>query len=308
MEKKKIFGSTPKERLLASAKDTLHQFILAGGALRGVLLHSTKMVNEMRANHELGIIETMILGYGYMSALLLSSNLKGAERLVLELNCDGPAQGMSVEANAFGEVRGYLKQRHIIVPGELKELDISPFIGNGLLSVTRYLENAKYPFTGRVKLEYKSFALNLAHYALQSEQIPSSYSLSIYFNKKAEVTGAGALLIQAMPGASDSLLAELEELVNKLPSLGKEYAEGLSAVAFMLAYFAKYNPQFLSRKRIIFMCHCSKERFKAFLSTLPGGELENIIESGPFPMELTCYNCNTQYRLTRQEVEALLLS
>jgi molecular chaperone Hsp33 len=101
MKKKKIFGNTKKEQLKAGARDVMQQFVLEQGTIRGALIYSTKLVNEMRANHELGILETMILGYGYIGALLLSSNLKGSERLVLEITCDGPLRGMSVEAYSY---------------------------------------------------------------------------------------------------------------------------------------------------------------------------------------------------------------
>lgn len=35
------------------------------------------MVNEMRANHALGILETMVLGHGYLAAGLHCGSLKG---------------------------------------------------------------------------------------------------------------------------------------------------------------------------------------------------------------------------------------
>ena len=68
------------------------------------------MVNEMRANHELGILETLVLGHAYIAAGLMSASLKGNDRLSLQVDCSGPIKGLVAETNAFGEVRGYLKQ------------------------------------------------------------------------------------------------------------------------------------------------------------------------------------------------------
>jgi molecular chaperone Hsp33 len=305
MKKKKIFGNTKKEQLKAGARDVMQQFVLEQGTIRGALIYSTKLVNEMRANHELGILETMILGYGYIGALLLSSNLKGSERLVLEITCDGPLRGMSVEANTYGEVRGYLRVKQIPVENPLTDANIAPFVGDGLLSVTRYLEKAKYPFTSQVKLKHRSLALNLAYFSIKSEQTPSSYSLSVHFNKKGEVTGAGGLLIQALPGAESDLLSSLEEVVNNLPSIGKEYAESLSTETFILSYFARYSPRFFQKKRIAFMCHCSKARFKIFLAALPEHEFKSILAKGPFPLILTCFNCNTSYSFSQSELQSV---
>ncbi|MCK7512368.1 MAG: Hsp33 family molecular chaperone HslO [Desulfobacterales bacterium] len=59
-----------------------HVFMLAGGAVRGAILHGTRMVNEMRANHELGILETLTLGRAYLGVALMAADLKGSDRVV----------------------------------------------------------------------------------------------------------------------------------------------------------------------------------------------------------------------------------
>jgi molecular chaperone Hsp33 len=303
MEKKLIYGATVREQVLAGKRDRLYKFVLAGGRARGAILHATKLVSEMRANHETGILETLILGYAYLGAVLVSSSLKGPERLVLEISCDGPLRGLAAEANAFGEVRGYLREKHLSVGAPLESFDLSPFWGKGFLTVTRYPEGAKTPFAGQVALSSGSFALNLAHYSLQSEQTPSSYSLSVQFDKQGGLEGAGGLLVQALPGADDDLLAGLEEKVNALPRLGKEFAEGVSPEALVLSYFGEYDPQFLESKRVEFMCHCRRERFLATLNVLGPEELADLVKNGPYPLMLTCVNCNTAYTFTQEEVE-----
>ena len=101
MEKKKIYGETLKEQLLASARDRLCIFVMAGNTVRGAILNGTRMVNEMRANHGLGILETLVLGRAYLGAGLMTANLKGAERLSISISCSGPVKGLVVEANAW---------------------------------------------------------------------------------------------------------------------------------------------------------------------------------------------------------------
>ena len=62
MQKTKPYGETLKEQLRAGSKDRLYNFLLADGAVRGVIMNGTRMVNEMRANHDLGILETLVSG------------------------------------------------------------------------------------------------------------------------------------------------------------------------------------------------------------------------------------------------------
>ena len=137
MKKKTLNGETLKERLLASARDRIYNFLLADGAVRGAILHGTRMVNEMRANHELGILETLVLGRAYLGAGLMTANLKGTDAISLKIDCSGPIRGLTVEANALGEVRGFLKNVPIPIDKPMVDFNLSPFFGAGFLSVTQ---------------------------------------------------------------------------------------------------------------------------------------------------------------------------
>ena len=302
---KKIYGETLKDQLKANARDSLQSFLLVGGTVRGAMLEGTKLVNEMRGNHKLGILETLILGHAYIGSLLMSSSLKGQDRSVLEITCDGPAKGLAVEANAFGEVRGYLKTDVIPIDTPLESFDMSPFIGEGTISVTRILEKAKNPFTGSVRLKYGSIAKDLANFSAKSEQIPSAYNLSVHFDSEGNVAGAGGLLIQALPGADSEDLSRLEEIVTWLPSIGKTFSEGRELGVFITEEFQDYDPQLLQKRRVEFMCHCNSDRFERFLAQLPIEDLSEIAENGPFPLILTCHNCNTAYEFSKEQVTSI---
>ena len=306
MIKRNITGESLKDRLLASAKDRIYKFLLADGDVRGAILHGTRMVNEMRANHELGILETLVLGRAYLGIGLMSANLKGSDAVSLTIECSGPIKGLTVEANAFGEVRGFLKNVPIPIDRPMEDFDLSPFFGAGFLSVIRYIEDAKQPFTGQIALEYGNIAQDLALYFLKSEQIPTAFNLSIKYDRSGEVTGAGGLFLQAMPGADDSLAAELEELVVELPSLGEVFTDGREPEELIQKVFKKYSPRFLANQRIEFMCHCSPERMRQVLRTLPADELNDIRDNGPFPLEMRCHYCNTQYDFGREEIQKLI--
>ena len=68
MIKKKRYGETLKEQLIAGARDRLVAFSLSDGQVRGSMVQGTRLVNEMRANHQLDILQTMVLGRVYLAA------------------------------------------------------------------------------------------------------------------------------------------------------------------------------------------------------------------------------------------------
>ena len=300
---KSIYGKDLREQLQASARDKMHRFLLCDGAFRGAILEGTKLVNEMRRSHELGILETLILGHSYIGTLLMSSNLKGEDRIVLGITCDGPAGGVSVEANAYGEVRGYLNVSSIPLDEPLDSFDLSPFFGGGILTVTKMSPKAKHPFTGQISLEHGNIAQDLANFSTRSEQIPSAYSVSIYFDAAGEVVGAGGLLVQALPGAVEDDLFKLEQIINWLPSIGNEVAKGRTVDSLLLEEFKEFEPDLLDARRVEFMCHCNRDRFARFLHQLPEDELDDIADKGPFPVVLTCHNCNTNYLFNTLEFD-----
>jgi len=305
MIKKKLYGNTLKEQLLASARDRLYNFLLAEGAIRGVICHGTRMVNEMRVNHELGILETLVLGRGYLAAGLMSADLKSNDRVSLKFDCSGPIKGLVVEANAFGEVRGFLKKVPIPIDKPMESFDLSPYFGAGFLSVTKYLEDAKQPFTGKVMLKYGNIAQDLANYYLTSEQIPTAFNLSIKFNKEGRVTGAGGLLLQAMPQADDDLTSNLEERVINLPSLGEVFTADNDPETLVGEVFKDYSPHFLANHRIEFMCHCNRDRVRSLLTLLPIDDLKDMRDNGPFPLKMRCHYCNTPYHFTQKDLREI---
>lgn len=305
MIKKKIYGNTLKEQLIASAKDRLYKFSLADGTIRGVILNGTRMVNEMRANHELGILETLVLGRAYLGCALMSADLKGNDRISLQIDCSGPIEGLIVQANAFGEVRGFLRNITIPIEKPLEDFDLSPFFGTGFLSVTRHLEDAKQPFIGKIALEYGNIAKDLANYFLTSEQIPTAFNLSIKFDTDGVVTGAGGLFLQAMPGTSEETITGLEKLVGELPSLGQVFTDDNDPEKLVREVFNQYSPRFLANWRVEFMCHCNKDRVRNLLTMLPIEDLKEILKNGPFPVESRCHHCNTPYLFSELDIRKI---
>ncbi len=306
MEKKRIYGDTLKEQLLASTRDKRYSFIMADGMIRGAVVNGTRMVNEMRWNHELGILETLVLGHAYLAAALLSANLKGNDRTSISVECSGPIKGFSVESNAYGEVRGYLKQVPIPIDKPLESFNLSPFFGAGFISVTKYLEDAKQPFTGKVMMESGSIANDLALYYLKSEQIPTSFSLSVIFDPQGEVKGAGGLFLQAMPGAEEETLKKLETTIKDLPSLGDIVHKQEFPEKWIQQTFKPFTPKLLDQRTVEFLCHCNRDHIRTMLSMMDINDLTDIAQNGPFPVQICCHNCNTKYSFDQDEVQVVL--
>jgi molecular chaperone Hsp33 len=305
MIKKNIPGMSTKDILKAKAKDKLYSFLLADGKIRGAILNGTHMLKEMRLNHNLGILESFALGESYLASALMSANLKGNDSITFSIEGTGPLDGLSVDSTAFGEVRGYLKTNPIPIDKPLESFDLSPFLGAGFLTVTKRLENAKQPFTGKIEFQYGSIALDLANYFLVSEQTPTAFNLSIKFDKEGKIIGAGGLFLQAMPDADEDTVKQIEDLVANLPSIGQSFADDTKPDDLIHKTFKDFSPKVLANYRVEFMCHCSETRMVDILKSIQKEEMDDMCKNGPFPLRISCHNCNTDYYFTKSELEEI---
>lgn len=296
------------EKLLSALpSDGATIFTLGGGRARGALLSGTRMVNAMRANHCLGLLETMLLGKAYLCAGLLSATIKEGDRLAIRVDGDGPAEGFSVEASADGSVRGRLFRSPIEAGASAASLDEKALFGSGALSVTRFSEGKPGPFVGTVELKTGRIASDLASYYLESEQTRTAFDVGIEFDREGRAAGAGALYIQALPGADDEFLGRVEDALPGPPRLGRHFAEGGTRADFLERRLRAFFPEPVGEKEVAFSCACSRERFGSFLGSASEELLEDLAENGPWPVETVCHNCGSVYRFEKAELGAMLV-
>ncbi|MCR4939578.1 MAG: Hsp33 family molecular chaperone HslO [Treponemataceae bacterium] len=199
------------EHLSSIEKDGMSIFVMADGRIRGALFHGSRFVNDMRAQHNLGILETMVLGQACLCGALMIPTMKGREHLLFKYDTNGPAAGFSVEADSTGTVRGFLLQNPIPLEKPLESWDLSPFFGPGTVTVSRMKEGNKQPQTGTTEIIFRNIAQDLAWYFQQSEQIQTAFNTSILMDREGRVTGAGGLFLQVMPQTGGKLSEKLSE-------------------------------------------------------------------------------------------------
>lgn len=304
MIKTKIEDTELLEHLSSLEDDRREIFLIADGEVRLSAVSTTRTVNEMRANHKTGLLETYILGQGYTAGALLSSEVKGNDRIQLTIECGGPVKGMNIEAWACGAVRGYLVNNPIPLEKPLESLDTNPIFGPGFLTVTKILEGSKTPFSGQIMLEYGHLAQDLALYYMQSEQTPSLFSLSLSFDRQGRVWGAGGIMMQALPECGTDVLDKLQAKAGSLSRMGALIGEGKSVRDYVTEEFSSFGVDHLGHTPVGFSCPCSRKNYERYLVNLPEKEKDEIL-GGDFPLVLQCFNCGTEYSFSKEQLEEL---
>ena len=171
--------------------------------------------------------------------------------------------------------------------------------------MTKYLEDAKQPFTGKIMMEHGRLAKDLTLYHAKSEQVHTALALSVVFDRSGEVTGAGGLMLQALPGADDNMLSTMERIVGAIEPMGHVVNTSRFPQEWLDTCFGAFQPKLLHHRGIEFMCHCSQKGIAVMLMMLKLEELEEMAANGPFPVQIRCHHCNTTYDFTQKDVEAL---
>ena len=301
--------------------DTLHRdgmsvFVMADGLYRGAFFHGTRFVNQMRANHRLGILETLVLGQACLSTALAIPTMKGRGRLTFRYDTNGPAAGFSTEADSTGTVRGYLLQDPIPLDKPLESWDLAPFFGPGTITVSRLDEGAREPHVGSVEIKHRNIAQDLAWYFAQSEQIYTAFNTSVQFDRQGRVVGAGGMFLQRMPARGgltgkeldrrlafeEEVTAAVEHAFQAAPSYGQWFAEGGDREDIIHGLFRDFNPTVALERDIIFDCPCSREKYLSTVRNLGKDEVEDMRRNGPDPLEIICHNCGSVYHIPTSEL------
>ena len=302
--------------------DGLKVFTAANGRIRGAIFHGTRFVNQLRAQHNLGILETYILGQASLCAAMSIPMMKDKEHVVIKYESIGPVQGYSVEADSTGYVRGYLYNDHIPVKSELEDWNLTPFMGPGSFTFSRVHKDDKYPQSSTVDVDGDNIAKDFATYFAQSEQINTAFNSSIQFDKQGRVIGAGAMYIQVMPktggtagdgGGTDShaeesieeekLLTGVENAFKACPSLGLLYSEKeVDSEDIVIGLFREFSPVITVTRDIIFDCPCSEDKFINYLKTLPPQQLKEMLEDSNQSIQIECRNCGSVYHISKEDL------
>ncbi|MCR5252263.1 MAG: Hsp33 family molecular chaperone HslO [Treponema sp.] len=316
MIKAEIKDKELKEHLDSLEADKLRIFTMADGRVRGALFHGSRFVNQMRAQHNLGILETMILGQAGLCAALIIPMMKDREHTVIKYEGTGSAEGYSLEADSTGYVRGYLYNEHIKLEKPLESWDLKPFLGVGNLTFSRVHPDDKYPQSSTVDVDDGNIAKDFAWYFSQSEQLKTAFNTSVQFDKQGRVVGAGAMYLQIMPKTGgtkkigsqvdshqeesedeEDLIRRVENAFTACPSLGQLYSEKtVDSEDIILGLFREFAPTITLSRDIIFDCKCNEESYLNYLKNLPAKEKEAMKKDGLDPVEIVCRNCGSVYR------------
>lgn len=280
-------------------KDTLT--IATAEGVRIYAITTKNLVQEAADRHHTSHLATAALGRAMSGALMLAATMKDGERILLKLKGDGPMGEVVAEAQGTS-VRGYVGEPDVFMPLKNGKLDIGGALGQGTITLTRYLQNGE-SFTGHAELADGEIATDITNYLYMSEQTPSSVALGVLVDKDGKVLAAGGYFIQAMPGCDEEVLEKLGNnvavtpYVTQLLELGYTPEKIIEVLARGLEFDIKESMP------VKFSCGCSKDKILNMLAALSQDDIDYLTEQPD--TEVHCQYCNKVYHFSSEELKQL---
>lgn len=288
-------------------EDYLVKALCFNGEIRAMAVRTTNIVDEAQRRHDTWRAATAALGRTMTGSLLLGSMHKGNDKLTVKIQGDGPLGAIVVDADAKGNVKGYVQNPSVNLPAnDVGKIDVRGAVGtNGSLSVIKDL-GLKEAFTGQVPLVSGELAEDFTYYLANSEQVPSAVGLSVLVDNENDdrVKAAGGFMIQVMPNATEETLVEIEKRLADIPQVSTLLDQGETPENILERLLGKENVDILDKMPVQFHCDCSKERFSSAIATLGEVELTAMIEEDE-GAEAVCHFCGEKYNYDAQELTAI---
>jgi molecular chaperone Hsp33 len=285
-------------------RDYLIRATAMEGKVRAFAVRATGIVDEISKRHGMTPTTTAALGRTVAAGLMMGAMLKGEEKLTILIKGGGPIGQIVVDANAHGEVRGYVDNPEVDLPlNQVGKLDVAGVVGTeGFLNIIKDL-GLKEPYRGSIPLISGELAEDFTYYFAKSEQTPSAVALGVLVGVDYTVTAAGGFVIQLLPGLTDDEISLIELQLSQVGPITSMLEQGLELEDILHRLLPEV--QVLESSDAVFKCKCSKERVEQTLVSLGREEIQLLLEEDE-KAEVVCHFCNEAYQFDKEDLKSIL--
>ena len=251
------------------------------------------------------------LGRTLMGTVLIAvgsaarSSEEPGENLQVQIRGDGPLGSLVAISDSDGRVRGTVSEPGFDLRLRDGTPDIARAIGLGTLTVIRHRPGWGEPHSGSVPLTSGEVAADLTLYLSESEQIPSAMGLGVAMAEDSSAVVGAGFLVQILPGAEDSEIAQAEANVKALPPLSELILSGMDGHDLLDRLLEGLGGRKRHQSDALFYCPCDGERALGALGLLERSTLEETIAKAGTE-EVCCHFCGQRYTFGPSEIATLL--
>ncbi len=292
----------------AERQDKLIRCITSDGAVMAIAADTSNIVYKGKKLHHTSPVATAALGRLLTASSIMGVMLKQSNAAVtLRVNGGGALGAVVACADSRGNCRGYVEHPQTETTYyDNGKINVGAGVGNdGVINVMRDYGTGE-PYVGVCPLFSGEIAEDITSYYAVSEQIPTVCALGVLLDKEdGEVLLAGGMLIQLLPGASDSDITRIEDNIKKLEPVTTMLAKGMSILDICKKALEGYEVEVLDEQPIDYVCGCSRERVIRAISNLTDDEIRSLADEKGYAVA-NCHFCNKNHRFTKRQLEDII--
>ena len=185
--------------------------------------------------------------------------------------------------------------------------DLSPYLGDGTVSVIRYPEGYTEPVTGTIEIMHRNITKDLAEYFLRSEQTQTAFNTGIQLDREGRVIGVRSSL-----SASNAWSRSRYRRGCGARFRRRAFARAMvcrrrrTAKILFSVCFARSSPSSPSSAISFLTVPVRGNATRNHLRNLDKKELADMAENGSDPIEVVCHNCGSVYAYPRTEIKEMV--
>ncbi len=267
-----------------------------------VTLHSCECTSVVQAAldiHKPEGLAAYLMGKSLTAAVLMASFQNVFETLNVKFIFDEKWAFVS-EANCLGQIRGYgpnnLPYAQSEFPGCFHRIDIQSI---------RASHKTKEPSKSFIDFKGGNLEEAIDYYYLQSAQVPSYCRLVVTFDDNNQLTFAGGVILQKLPGPLLEEFNQYQTRLKEVENFNSTFIKSVDSPSLLLENFLTPLGKPILKEKTQFVCSCSHETFERGLASLPAKDIMNILkEEGS--ITTTCQYCKSEYNFSREQLESIL--
>jgi molecular chaperone Hsp33 len=271
--------------------DRLCRGLVPVHGVRAVFVRVGDTARMARVLHGLYPTSAHVFAQALAGGALLGALQKDLGRVNLQVECDGPLAGLLVDADASGNVRGYVRRPQVHFPGDPARGARAALGGAGFLSVLRDLGTGQH-YRSAVELQAMDLPEDLRRWFAASEQVATALDIAVLPSPEEPLSEVAAVLVQRLPDGDDAAIERARERLAR-GALRSTLSRAATAQE-VIAEVCGDGFEVLADSEIAYRCGCSLERARAAVSALGHEGVLDVLATEKEAV-ITCEFCRSRY-------------
>ena len=271
--------------------DFLGRGLTCDYGVRFLIVDITSAAQIAVERHQLDKGAGKICAEGMLASMLMASQIKGDERITMNMQNEIPVFQFLCDITAQGDIRAKITPSSISMENRLKGVFVS------------IKHNKKKElYRGVTEIDSESLEKGILHHLQQSTQVLCDLKIAVVQDENGKIVRSLGLLLEKMPVESLGVTVEVfEGYIKPLSSLSPtEIIDQIDARMLL-----GHELEIMDQRTLQWKCRCSQKRVESMLVSLGKGQLQEILEEDK-QAQITCEYCNRQYTVNESVLKEMI--